>query len=390
MNESKTAYIFIDESGTPDLNCKKGDVDYGNMPYCVYAAVVIDENDLQAARSLHAEIISREFGQGFMKSSIIRNDAKGYAKTINVLTAMKQLKHYVIALVIDKEMLQKHPGFKYKSVFIKYFQRLISKNFLDIYTNFHIKFDKTGYEEFRISLDSYMRDKAGIGPNLFSSNTFELVDDRTEEPLIQFADLYAGTIGKFYCGKYEINRANAIHDVIKSRLSIEWFPKDQISMIAATNGFDSNFDKNLYNISVDTAKQYLLEHKEDKVGCELINYILQESWRNPLRHISSKEIKENLKLKGVEIGDPIDKVSHLRGKGVVIISPRGKKGYKFPTSVQEVAEFYNRLSSNIIPQLERGHKINEVLFKKSEGKYNVLKDGTFDILHQLSKVVNKS
>ena len=90
-----------------------------------------------------------------MKSSIIRNDAKGYAKTINVLTAMKQLKHYVIALVIDKEMLQKHPGFKYKSVFIKYFQRLISKNFLDIYTNFHIKFDKTGYEEFRISLDLF-------------------------------------------------------------------------------------------------------------------------------------------------------------------------------------------------------------------------------------------
>ena len=113
MNKPKTAYIFIDESGTPDLNCKKEDKNSGNMPYCVYAAVVIDEDDLQAARTLHSEIIAKEFCQGFMKSSRISNDAKGYAKTLNVLTSMKQLKHYVIVLVIDKEMLQNHPGFKY-------------------------------------------------------------------------------------------------------------------------------------------------------------------------------------------------------------------------------------------------------------------------------------
>ena len=117
--------------------------------------------------------------------------------------------------------------------------------------------------------------------------------------------------------------------------------------------------------------------------------MLQEARYNPLRHMSSKELKERLKIKNIEIGDPIVKVSELRSNGVILISPIGKKGYKFPTSEKEIADFYNRLSSNIIPQLKRGYILNEVLAQRSIGKYNILKDARFDTLNTLSEIVNK-
>ena len=93
--------------------------------------------------------------------------------------------------------------------------------------------------------------------------------------------------------------------------------------------------------------------------------------------------------KNIEIGDPIEKISALRDEGVVIISPIGKKGYKFPTSKQELAEFYNRLSSNIVPQLRRGYKLSKVLSVRGYDQYNVLNEDEFKVLRSLSDIVNK-
>ena len=210
-----------------------------------------------------------------------------------------------------------------------------------------------------------------------------------ENKLIQLADLYAGTIGKYFCGRYDENRAKVIHDSIRTRLSIQWIPSEFTSFIIATDEFDNSFDNELFELSIKTATEYLEKKREDKSGCELIRYMLQEARYNPLRHISSKELKERLKIKNIEIGDPIVKVSELRSNGVILISPIGKKGYKFPTSEKEIADFYNRLSSNIIPQLKRGYILNEVLAQRSIGKYNILKDARFETLNTLSEIVNK-
>ena len=193
----------------------------------------------------------------------------------------------------------------------------------------------------------------------------------------------------FLCGKYEVNRAKTIHESIRTRLSIQWFPTEFIPYIIANNDFNSNFDNELFHLSIKTAQEYLEQYVDDKNGCELIKYMLQEAKCNPLRHVSSKELKERLSGMNIEIGDPIVKISELRNNGVLLISPIGKKGYKFPTSEKELAEFYNRLSANIIPQLKRGYILNEVLAQRSIGKYNILKDPHFEKLNALSEIVNR-
>lgn len=381
----ESVYIFVDEYGTPSLQIEKE----GTTTYFIYAAIVIPASELNIARALHQELLKTDFPSGYIKSSHIKNNDNGYVKAITALTKIKSLKHYVIALIVDKSRINIESGLSRKRVFIKYFQRLLSKSFLSSYDEIRIVVDKTGDAEFTDSLKRYMGKRAGIETTLFSNNSFSTADDITEEPLIQFADLYAGVLGRYYCGKYNNTQAKTVHEIIKTKLSVEWFPEDSMSLFAAENGFDDTFDNSLLKLSIETAKKYCDENEQnDKVGCELIRYLIQETKRNPKRHISSKEIKEYLTIRKFEIGDPIVKISELRDHGVIIISPIGKKGYKFPTNEKEIAEFFDRLQSNVIPQLRRCHIINDVLAKKSYGKYNVLKDGKYDKLNQLSELVN--
>jgi len=377
------AYIYIDESGTPSLEIEKG----GVLPYMVYSAVIFQEDSIDQAKSLLQMIISKNnIQQGYIKSQ----NLKDYKRRIKILTAIKEVQHHVYSLVIDKSKIDIESGLQYKQSFIKFFQRLLSKQFLQNYDEIHIVFDKTGYPEFRNSLKQYMSSQGLIGRTLFSNNTFRIAEDTKEEPLLQFADLYAGTICKYYCHKYNPEDAKHIHNIISSNVTIEWFPWESISLFAAENLFKESFDRELYYLSLDTAKQYVnVNENVDIEGTELIKYLLQESTRNPFRVISSKEIKQNLQKRGIEIGDPISKISSLRSCRVVIISPQGKKGYKFPTCEKELADFYDRLRNNVIPQLIRCRILNNVLQEKSFGKYGVLKHEEYKVLNQLCEIVNK-
>lgn len=379
-----TKYVFIDESGNTDLHVEKG----GASPYIIYAAVIIYAEDIQTAKNVLSTIHDKHCPQNrYLKSSYIPNNDSGYLRTINILTELKSLKHYVYAVVVDKSIINASSGLSYKTVFIKYFNRLIAQHIRSNESDIHIVFDKTGYDVFQQELKAYM-EKTGWGPTLFSNNTYTLADDKIEEQLLQIADFYAGTIGKYYCGNYDEKKSDVIHDgFIKKNTSIDWFPRHIIPLFAVTKEFDNRYNDAITKIAVESAEKYLSNHTSDIVGCELILYILQETRRNPFRYISSKEIKTNLRARYVDIGDPIVKVSDLRDKGVLIISPIGKKGYKIPNNEQEIAEFYNRLNGNVQPQLRRCYTLNKVLSEQSDGKYNLLASSEFETLSKLCSII---
>lgn len=384
MNTSSIVHIFIDEFSTPDLEINKA----GNEQFFVYSAVIIRETDLAAARETLSAVINKYYStRGYIKSSKISKDERGYLLTLNTLTELRALPHSVCALVVDKSAISRDSGLSYKRSFVKFFNKLLTRHFVDQYDEFHIVADKTGSQEFQLSLQSYLEQNANLGRTLFSNNTFDISDDVTGEQLIQLADFYAGTIGRYYCGKYDRNRAEVINSTLRSKLSIIWYPDDYVSLIASSSQFDSSFDLELMKTAIETAEKYITSSSEDTIGREIIQYLLQESVRNPRRPISSKEIKAYLLSRGIEIGDPITKISDLRGKGVLIISPIGKKGYKLPTSEEELADFYNRLSSNVIPQLIRGNVLNDVLNEKTIGKYNILGHQEFRLLCELCNKV---
>lgn len=348
----------------------------------VYSALVIEENNLAQAREIHNEI-SKIFKSGYIKSSKIDN----VNKRISALKALAPLKHYVYTLVVDKIKIDVDSGLKYKKSFVKFFQRILTKKFFDIYDEFHIYSDKYGDIEFQESLYNYLERKGLIGSTLFTTNSFEYKEDHFEEPLLQLADLYAGTISKYFCNKYQDPKQaiQIYNDFISKRVSIDWFPIESMTFNAAL--FSEKFNEELFNISLDTAKRYIEEHQfKDVEGVEMVKYIIQESCQNPFRVISSKEIKSKMSYMGYEIGDPITKISSLRSSGVIIISPIGKKGYKLPTSDRDIAEFYERLQNNIKPQLVRCKIIDDMLLAKSFGKYGLLKTEEYKLLSRLCEI----
>lgn len=375
------AHIFIDEYGTPSLETEI----QGVTPYFIYTGVVIEEETISQARVIHKQIIDKYFGGTHIKHKNIKNDDKGHVKRIKVLAEILRFNHYVTALIIDKEHLD-GKGFEYPKSFVKFFNNLFSKQFINKYSEYHLYFDKFGRPEFQASLKKYMEEK-GHGITLFSNNTFDIKDDITEEPLIQFADFYSGCLGQYYCNTKNHNQSEAVHNIIKSRLFIEWFPEDYASYFGAASYKDERFNTEIFNIATATANKYI-ESSIDIIGCEIVHLLLQESHINPLRNISSGEIKRKISLKGIKIGDPINEIAKLRDHGVFIVSPIGKKGYKFPCNEHEIAEFFDRLSSNIIPQLKRGHILHQILIEQSFAKYNILQHSNYSILKSLIDIAN--
>lgn len=375
------AHIFIDEYGTPELDINK----QGVTPFFAYVGIVIEENQLQKARDVHAKIIANYFQGTHMKSKNIANNDKGHVKRMNILKELSELNHYVVAILVDKSKID-GKGLTYKQSFLKFFNNLFSKTFTDKYLEFHLYLDKLGWEDTQKSISEYMR-KNGCGPTLFAQNSFAFKDDIYEEPLIQIADFYAGCVGKYYCGIFDKNQAMAIHNVIKSYVFVDWFPFEYVNYFGASNFIKNDFNIEISNMAIKTATDYL-EKEKDEVGREIVKLFLQETNINPLRHISSGEIKKKISSIGLQIGDPISEIGKLRDKGVFIVSPIGKKGYKFPCNEKEIAEFFDRLSSVVVPYLERGNKLHKILVEQSVGAYNILNKEEYKILNSLMSIVS--
>ena len=78
----------------------------------------------------------------------------------------------------------------------------------------------------------------------------------------------------------------------------------------------------------------------------------------------------------------IEEIAYLRDSGVLIVSPLDKRGYKLPCNTDEIKRFYDRISTNVIPQLKRAFILDKVISEGSVGKINILKE-----MEQLSNLV---
>ena len=158
--------------------------------------------------------------------------------------------------------------------------------------------------------------------------------------------------------------------------------------VVLQNGTE-NFDINILKIAQSSIVDYLNKKPTDEAETAVAKLLLDDSITTPLRYISSGEIRRRLLYKGVQIGDPIRTISKLRDNGLLIVSPLSKRGYKLPTSIEQVKDFFNRMSNNVVPQLKRGFKFHQKLTEKSVGKYNLWSDAEeLNLLHKLIDLAN--
>lgn len=375
-------HIFIDEMKNGSLPIET----QCNNNYYVFSAVVISDINIKSMREVLNKIIHSHFREsGFLKSKSISR------KTIwiDIANSLKSVPHYVCYLVIDTERLN-GDGFKHnKWSFEKYFQNLINKRFLNSYGEVHVTFDKTGNLLFQKSLTDYMERK-GFGTNLFYSNTFSVKDDKTEEPLLQLADFYAGIVGRFYRNANIDNYMEEVYDSIRDRVIPLYFPYNEISLSIANGLSTDEFNKEIFNISISSAREFLKHNSDKETECEIVSYILDEALKKPFRYVSSKEISRILRLKYNKAKvNPIITIGSIRDKGTLIVSQKNSTsgGYKLPCNEAEIHGFYKNFTHNIIPQLKRIGLMNNTLIEKSEGVINILIHNEHEKLSELVDLV---
>ena len=212
-------YIYFDEFGNTHLETERE----GSFSHFVYCAFMITESNLNKARVLRDKISEKYFQGSDIKSNNISNNNKGINKRINILKDLRQLDFIIYVLVINKSEIIGE-GLKQKDVFIKYFQKLLISKFAQQFSSFEIFADELGHPEFKRSLTEFIN-KHALQKDLFNPDrSYKLVNDITEEKLVQLADFLAGCAGKIYCLSHIHERANEIFDEFNDRMLVDFFP----------------------------------------------------------------------------------------------------------------------------------------------------------------------
>lgn len=379
----KKVYIFIDEFGNAHLNLEKE----GTFSHFVYTAFLITEDEIIKARKLRDKI-SKEYFQGsFIKSSKIKTDEKGFQKRVSIINEIKKLNYAIHSFVVDKSKIDS-VGLSYKKSFYKYFHRLLIEKFPKKYSSFEIYFDKIGRQDFQQSLESYI-DKY-IQRSLFEQDRkYRIADDKVEEPLIQFADFFSGCIGKVFCVSHIDKRADKLFDLVNDRLFVNFFPHEANFIHGTLNQKDKLTDNKIANIAKKLAVKHI-ENENNNEEKEVLQYLNLISKVTPDRIVSTNEIVNVVKRIYPNFTDTKLRtvIQNLRDKGIIIVSPQGEKGYKLPTSANDIISFYNRYLGSIVPMLKRINISNKVLFENSNLEIEILKQvKEFDKLQKLINVI---
>ncbi len=360
-------YIFCDEFGTSTL--KKND--NKNITKFVYCSIVIKESQIDKARQIRDEISNKFlFGQKIKSSSkrLANNNIR--IQCLEYLYSnLKFINHF---LIVDKEKLdQDKGGLRFKETFYKYFQKILIGELMHSFSEFEIYFHHTISENYGNEVRDYLERQ--IKNNIFERYHFS--DDYTE-PLIQFADLLAGSIGKCFNNDYQIELNYQIFNLIKPSIySLRFFPEEQkvdskpifsestvdeeISKIVRTDALEE-YHNNKDEIIKTILEQLLFYQKVAPIiylqTYEIINY---------LKHYYNKDIStETLRLL----------IRDLRFNGIIIVSANSKSGYKLAVNKADIYHYFNHYSKYILPMLKKVQIANDIFLQKTVGDFNPIKD----------------
>ncbi len=361
-------YIFGDEFGTSTL--KNNDVK--NITHFVYTAIVIKESQLQKALKVRDEISEKFFKGNVLKSnSKLLNRKKG--TRLEVLDYLiKNLNFIVYLLVIDKAKLDKEKGgLRFKEVFYKYFQKIFVSQINNNFSDFEIHMDNLINEKYQIELKNY------IAQN-YQDNFFEKyhISDDKEEPLIQLADILAGSYGRIFNTAFITDNSEAIFNMLKPITSnIIFFPYKEDSKVFVADE-QKKIDEELYNIVRNDAFD-IFEIENDIIIKSVIEYLLWYQKVMPFRYIQTYEITNALKHnigKEVSVENLRTIIKNLRFKGIIIVSSSSKSGYKLAVNKPDVHIYFGHYLNYIFPMLKKVEIANSVFLNKTVGEFIPLEE----------------
>ena len=267
----------------------------------------------------------------------------------------------IYALVVDKQKLFGE-GFKYKEPFYKYINGLLYKELFKAYPNLTLFVDEHGENDFLVSFKKYVR-KNHIR-DLFSPSEFETGDSKSSI-VIQLADFIAGTLGRcFDLAKNQSYREKFL-EILKPRLSsLNRFPKGfqeyKVDNTDTENEHDFQVSQYATNLALDflETKKNNRQEDTDQINCIKL-LLLHQSVFGSKKYLPAKELINHLEIgRDRELKDQQFRstvIGKLRDQGILIASSSkgDKKGYRLPTSANDLIKFLDHGNSLILPILNR-------------------------------------
>jgi hypothetical protein len=343
-------HVFIDESGDPSLETSKDGV---TRHYCICA--VFATNETVADQSQQAEEIRKKYFQtGEMKSSQVGSNLR---RRLDVLGAISSLNVGVYCLVVDKALLNKDSGLKYKKSFIKYTHGWLLRPIFRSFSSVSVTADRHGCQKFMEGFIAYVQHNQV--PSLFSGVHYRF-EESALTPLLQVADFVGGSI-RIAAGSDADSYAAILAAVRPLIMRLEDWPIRRIYRGTASAPASTTHDEIIQDYALRQASRFITENYSDKdpdvmLQVETLNYLLRQFTVIDSQHYTSTD--ELLSVLADLEPAPISPyrfrtkvIARLRDEGVIIAS--SPKGYKIPGTLADMHDFVSHANLIITPMVKR-------------------------------------
>ena len=387
MNEipQTTQWAFIDEAGDPHLGLHKKSV----SSFYVVCAVLVDENAKDAIAAKVDQVRSKFCGKGELKSS---NIGGNLARRKDVLNALVATGIKFCAFVVDKNDIDATSGLQYKKTFIKYLHGRLYKRLYRAFASLHVVADEHGSPDFMDGFRKYMEER--YQKELFDHADCRFADSATE-PLVQAADIIAGSLLRVYSGS---DPDDVLALLSGSAIIIErWPPNIKRPDVLGEIEDKERYDHLVAQQGIMLARDFFATNagSDDpriEVQVETLRYLLFRYEVDPAQYVYTDEIIRHLNKHTPE---PITHqtfraqvVGKLRSQGVIIAS--SNKGYKIPNTAQNMDSFVSLVSGVVIPYLKRLSMARQQLLLASKGSYDAVDAQKYTELSECLKCVDQS
>ena len=359
MDQMQNVYIFIDESGTVDLP------NDNTLDYYVIVAIIIPENDLEEYKTKSKEIINKYSKGGELKSSHLSNK-KG--RRFEILLDIKNNRFPFYCLAINKSVIFKESGLRFKQTSYKYLHKLFYQRIRKSFFSMNVIIDNYGTDEFMAGFIKYINSDE----NLFTKIEYRKCKD---EPILQISDIIAGTLRRIFMKEDPKELLAALN---YPNIPIEEWPPSTLWYQEESNDL-SKYDDLIRNYSLSQARTFL-QSIDPCDDIELLSqsltlrFLLQKFYIDPTKYIFRNEIIEYLKDEGIEISEQVLSttiLAKLRDEGLLLAST--DKGIKIPYNTYDIKEWIDRSESQIVPYIKRIERVSYSLLLATNNEYDIVK-----------------
>jgi hypothetical protein len=358
-------HVYVDESGSPHLAEESQDA---QDHYVICAIVAEGEKHLSKINSAE-KIVNRHACTGELKSS---NIGSASSRRKQILTDIFNEKLNAFCLVIDKKRVWRDSGLRFKPSFYKFLHRMFYNRLKSSSLEISVYADEYGHSEFMASFEKYISSETSL------LECFQFLRSQ-ETPLIQIADVIAGSVRRIFEGK---DHASLMPDHGHKSLVIEEWPPREAAQdeLLATQDVDLVVRSiSLRNARLYVEKMMLSDDSESILRANAIRYLLWRFEMNPTEYIHRQEIVDHIYGICSTTLNPAQLTTRVfadaRDNNVIIASSDG--GVKIPFAADDLRRWMSRTESQVAPYLRRAGKARNTILIASDHRHDIASEDAF-------------